>query len=136
MNSQDILGGVIALVLFAAGTYLVFRWLRVLIITYRLSKRAIRISIFGLPLFRIPYRYIRSAEIVRARQLWTLRSFLLFPLWLHTRLFVDGIVIKSRWRRYVLTPECPDEFIRTLRECQRANELPRANQSTDDNKRT
>ena len=122
MNSQDVLGGVIAFALFVGGVYLAFRWFRVLIIKYRLSERAIRISVFGLPLFRIPYSYIRSAEIVRARQLWTLRSFLSLPLWLHTRLFVDGVVIKSRWRWYVLTPECPDEFIRTLRERQQAHE--------------
>ncbi len=113
---QPVLNWAIAIVVFAGLLYLTFRWFRVLIIRYRVTQWAVQIRIFGLPIFRIPYRNIRSFDVVRASNLWRGASILSFPLWLHTRLFVDGVVIRSKWRAYVLTPEHPEEFVESIRE--------------------
>ena len=112
------MNGLIAIVAFLGLIYLTFRWFRLLIIKYHLSENTIRIAIFGLPIFRIRYCHIQSCEIVKASKLWKPRFFLQFPLWLHTRLFVDGVLIKGRWRRYVLTPDNPEEFIKIVSERQ------------------
>ena len=110
--------GLITVVIFLTLIYVAFRWSRLLIVRYHLSEKSVRISIFGLPIFRIPYSRIQYCELVKASALWRPKSFFLFPLWLHTRLFVDGVVIKARWRRYVLTPENPEEFVKFITERQ------------------
>ncbi len=112
------MNGLIAVAVFLALIYLTLRWFRLLIIRYHLTEKSVRITIFGLPVFRIPYVRIQSCELVKASSLWRPKFFFLFPLWLHTRLFVDGVVIKARWRRYVLTPEQPEKFIKVITERQ------------------
>lgn len=111
------MNGLIAVVAFLVLVYVFLRWFRLLIIKYHLTGNAIRIDVFGLPVFRIPYQRIESCELVKASKLW--RPWGLLPLralWLHTRLFVDGTVVKSGWIRYVLTPENPEEFIKFVME--------------------
>jgi hypothetical protein len=111
----------IAVVAFLLLVYVTFRWFRLLIIKYQLTESAIRITIFGLPIFRIPYRHIQACEFVQASNLWKPNSFLSFPLWLHTRLFVDGVMIKGKWRRYVLTPDNPEEFVKLVTQRQQVS---------------
>jgi len=111
----------IAVVAFLLLIYVTFRWFRLLIIKYHLAESAIRITIFGLPVFRIPYHRIHSCELVKASKLWKPKIFLSFPLWLHTRLFVDGVMIKGKWRRYVLTPDNPEEFVKLVTQRQQVS---------------
>jgi hypothetical protein len=122
MNWKAILNGVIAVLAFSLVIYVFARWFRLLIIRYHLTESSIRITIFGLPMFRIPYRHIQSCELVKASELWKpWRSLLFRALWLHTRLFVDGTVVQSRWIRYVLTPENPEEFTKLVGERQQVS---------------
>lgn len=107
---------VIPLILFPVLAVIVLRWVRLAIVKYRLTENALKIEIFGLPIFRIPYKNIRRCEFVGASKLWRLSTFFMFPLWLHTRLFVDGIIIQAKWRRYVLTPKNPEEFVKLIME--------------------
>jgi hypothetical protein len=113
---------VIAIAAFLILFYVFARWFRLLVIRYYLTESSIRITVFGLPIFRIPYRRIKSCELVKASRLWTPWSSLLFrALWLHTRLFVDGTIIKSGWVWYVLTPENPGEFVKLVAQRQQAS---------------
>ncbi len=57
------MNGLIAVAAFLVLVYLFARWFRLLIIRYHLTENSIRITVFGLPIFRIPYRRIQSCDL-------------------------------------------------------------------------
>lgn len=114
------MNGFIATIAFLSLVYLFAQWFRLLIIKYRLMRGMIRITILSLPMFHIPYQHIRSCEVVKASQLWKPWRALFFRAWwLHTRMFVDGVVIKAGQRWYVITPEKPEQFLHLVEDMRR-----------------
>lgn len=114
---KSAMNGLIAVAAFAGLLYVFARWLRLWIVRYEITASSIRIRAIGLPILRIQYARIQSCELVKASKLWQPWRLLFFrTLWLHTRFFVDGAVIKTRWFRYVMTPDDPVEFVRIVSE--------------------
>jgi len=111
-----LLAGLIFLVL--AGAFI--PRLHCLTTKYRLLDDSIRVTFLGVRLLRIPYDRIQTCRIVKASRLWRpWNPLLLRALWLHTRFFADGVVVKAAGTRYVLTPKDPLEFVRAVREHRR-----------------
>jgi hypothetical protein len=91
------------------------------VITYKITSHAIEVILCGVvPLKRISFADITSVEIVSFKDLNPLanvRSILAVRL--GNRLFGKGVLVTQKsglFRRSVLTPDNPDEFVRGVTE--------------------
>lgn len=106
----------IAIAIFLLLAYVFAQWFGLLMVQYSLTETEIRIYLFGIRIRRIAFRNITSCEIIPASRLWRPWNQLLFrAFWLHRRLFVDGLVIKSGSFRYVITPKDPQQVLSIIR---------------------
>jgi hypothetical protein len=123
------MGEIISFIIFIILSIMAVLWLRVLLIAYELTENSLKIRFLGLPLCKLPYKEIRSCEVVKAAKLWRPAVVFSDHWWLHTRLFVDGIIIQSKWRKYVLTPENPQEFCSLITHHQQQQNVTQCSES-------
>ena len=103
------MNALIAFVLFFALLFLCIKFVPSVFIGYSINNNQIVVKLFRvIPIVTIAFRNITHCIFVPASTLWIpWRSPALQSIWLHNRMFVDGLVIKCGTVGYVVTPVDP-----------------------------
>ena len=80
-------------------------------INYSIERGAVRVKYWVVPLVTIHFKSIRSAKIVKASRLWEYYVLKIGIVRLHKTLWMDAVVIRTRFLTYIITPNDPDKFL-------------------------